>query len=78
MIEAMNEQQVKLANRMREYDLSHRTNLRVNFSELDVKLCDDGASSLALESGLEKVSDPLLPTLPLVLHPYLAPLRTTL
>ena len=51
---------------MREYDLSHKTNLRVNFSELDIKLCDDGASSLALESGLEKVSDPPLPTLPLV------------
>ena len=50
MIEAMNEQQVKLANRMREYDLSHKTNLRVNFSELDFKLCDDGASSVALES----------------------------
>ena len=50
MIEAMNEQQVKLANRMREYDLSHKTNLRVNFSELDFKLCDDGGSSVALES----------------------------
>ena len=50
MIEVMNEQQVKLANRMREYDLSHKTNLRVNFSELDVKLCDDGASSVAPES----------------------------
>ena len=66
MIETMNEQQVKLANCMREYDLSHETDLRVNFSELDVNLCDDGASSLTLESGLEEVLDPPLTTLPLV------------
>ena len=66
MIETMNEQQVKLANRMREYDLSHETDLRVNFSELYVNLCDDGASSLTLESGLEEVLDPPLTTLPLV------------
>jgi len=48
MIETMKEQQVKLANCMREYDLSHETDLRVNFSELDVNLCVDGASSLTL------------------------------
>ena len=66
MIETMNEQQVKLANCMREYDLSHETDLRVNFSEFDVKICDDGASCLTVESRLEKVLDLPLTTLPLV------------
>jgi len=70
MIETMNEQQGELANCMREYGLSHETDLRVNFSELDVNLCDDGASSLTLESGLEEVLGPPLATLPLV-APYL-------
>jgi len=66
MIETMNEQQVNLANCLREYDLSHTTNLRVNFSKLHVKLCDDGASSLTLESGLDEVLGPSLTTLPLL------------
>jgi len=64
MIETMKEQQVKLANCMREYDLSHETDLRVNFSELDVNLCVDGASSLTLASRLEEVLDPPSTTLP--------------
>jgi len=78
MIETMNEQQVKLANCMWEYDLSHETDLRVNFSALDVNLCDDGASSLTLESGLEEVLDPPLTTLPLVAPSSLASLGITL
>ena len=51
---------------MQEYDLSYKTDLSVNFSELDVNLCDDGASSLTLESRLEEVLDPPSTTLPLV------------
>jgi len=78
MIETMNKQQVKLVNCMREYDLSHETDFRVNFSELDVNLCDDGASSLTLESGLEEVLDPPLTTLPLVAPSRLASLGITL
>jgi len=66
MIKTMNDQQVKFANCMRKYDLSHMTDLRVNFSKLDVNLCDDSVSSLTLESRLEEVHDPPLTTLSLV------------
>jgi len=66
MIETMNEQQVRLANCIREYDLSHETDLRVNLSELNVNLCENGASSLTLESELVEVLDHPLTTLPLV------------
>ena len=51
---------------MREYDLSHETDLRFSSPKLDVCLCDDGASVPPLESGLETVLDPSLATLPLV------------
>jgi len=36
MIETMNKQQVEFANKMREYDLSHETNLRFSSPRLDV------------------------------------------
>jgi len=38
MIETMNEQQIELANKMREHDLSHETDLRFSAPELDVTL----------------------------------------
>ena len=50
--------------KIREFDLSHETDLR--FSKLNVYLCDDGASFSPLESRLEAVLDPSLATLPLV------------
>jgi len=58
MIETM--KQVEFTNKMREYDLSHETDLRFTSLELDVCLCDNGASFPPLESGLEVVFDPLL------------------
>ena len=60
MIELMNKQQAEFENKMREYDLSHETDFRLSSPELDVCLCDDGASFPPLESGLEVVFDPLL------------------
>jgi len=36
MIETINEQQVKFANKMWEYDLSHGTDLRFSSPKLDV------------------------------------------
>jgi len=53
MIETMNKQQVEFANKMREYELSHETNLRFSSPRLDIYLCDDGASYPPLESGLD-------------------------
>ena len=44
MMETMNKQQVEFANKMREYDLSHETDLRFSSPILDVYLCDHGAS----------------------------------
>ena len=52
--------------KMREFDLSHETNLKFSSPKLDVCLCDDGAFFAPLESGLEAVLDPSLATLPLV------------
>jgi len=69
MIETMNKQQTEFANRMREYDLSHETDLRFSSPKLDVYLCDDGASFSPLESGLEAVLDPPLTTLSLLFSP---------
>ena len=34
MIKAMNKQQIKFANKIREYDLSHETDLRFNLLDL--------------------------------------------
>ena len=50
---------------MREFDLSCKTNLRFSSPKLNVCLCDDGVSFPPLESGLEAVLDPSLPTLSL-------------
>jgi len=66
MIETINKQQVEFANKMREYDLSHKTDLRFSSSKVDVYLCDVGASFSPLESRLEVVLDPLLSTPSLV------------
>jgi len=66
MTETMNEQQVKFANKMREYNLSYETDFRFSSRILDVYLCDDGASSPPLEFGLEVVCDPHLTTPSLV------------
>jgi len=51
---------------MREYDLSHETDLRFSSLRLDVKFCDGGVSFPPLESGLEEVLDPPLTTVPFV------------
>jgi len=66
MIETMDKQQVEFELKMREFDLSHETDLRISSPRPDVCLCDDGASFPPLESGLEAVIDPSLCTLPLV------------
>jgi len=66
MKETMNKQQVEFANKMREYDLLHETDLRFSSPKLDVCLCVDGASFSPLESGLEAVLDPPLTTASLV------------
>jgi len=58
MIETLTKQQAKFTNYLGEHDLSHETHLRVNFTRLDVNLCDDGTSSVTLEFGLEEVLDP--------------------
>ena len=58
MIEIMNEQQMKFANKMWEYDLSHETNLRFSSPRLDVGWCDDGASFPHVESILEELLYP--------------------
>ena len=62
----MNKQRVEFEIKMREFDLSHETNLRFRSPKLEFCLCDDGASFPPLESGLEAVLDPPLATLPLV------------
>ena len=64
MIETMNKQQVKFENKIREFDLSHKTDLRFSSPKLDVCLC--GASFSPLESELEVVLDPSLLTPSLV------------
>jgi len=66
MIEITDKQQVQLEIKMREFDLSHETDLTFSSPKLDVCLCDNGVSFPPLESGLEVVLDPSLDTLPLV------------
>ena len=51
---------------MREFELSHETDLRFSSLKLDVCMCGDGASLSPLESGLEAILDPSFTTLPLV------------
>jgi len=48
MIETTNEEQIEFANKMREYDWLYETDLTFSSLRLDVNLCDDGASFLAL------------------------------
>jgi len=60
----MNKQQAEFENKMREFDLSHKTDLRFSSPKLDVCLC--GASFSPLESELEVVLDPSLLTPSLV------------
>jgi len=66
MIEKINEHQIEFVNKMREYDLSHETDLRFSSLRLDVNFCDDGVSFPPLESGLKEVLDPPLTTLSFV------------
>jgi len=66
MIEAMNKQQAEFDSKIREYDLSHETDLRFSSPKLDVCLSDDGAPFTPLEFGLEVVLDPSLTTPSLV------------
>jgi len=63
----MNKQQVEFANKMREYDMSHETDLRLSSLRLDFYLCDDGVSFPPLESGLEVVLDPPMTTSSLII-----------
>ena len=57
MIETMKKQQAEFENKMREFDLSHKTDLKFSSPKHDVCLCDDGASFTPL-SGLEAVLNP--------------------
>jgi len=66
MIETINEQQIEFVKKIREYDLSHETDLKFSSPRLDVNFCDDSASFHPLESGLEEVIDPPLITLSFV------------
>jgi len=66
MIETIDKQRVELEIKMREFNLSHETDLRFRSPKLDVCLCDDGVSFPPLESGLEAILDPSLVTLSLV------------
>jgi len=64
-----------LKNKIQEFDLSHKTDLRSSSLKHDVCLCDDGASFTPLESGLEAVLDPSLTVPSLVAPPLPSPLR---
>jgi len=66
MIETMDKQQAEFDNKMREFDLSHETDLMFSSLNLDVSLCDDGSSFTPLESRLEALLDPSLMTPSLV------------
>jgi len=65
MIETIDKQRVELEFKMREFNLSCKTDLMFSSPKLDVCLCDDGVSFLPLESKLEVVLEPALPTLSL-------------
>jgi len=75
MIETMNKQQAEFDGKMREFELSHETNLRFSSPNLEVCLCDDGESFTPLESGLNAVFDPSQTTLSLVAPPSPSTLR---
>jgi len=55
VIETIDKQRVELKFKMREFDLSCKTDLRFSFPKLDVCLCDNGVSFPPLESRLEAV-----------------------
>jgi len=65
-METTNEQQISFANKIREYNLSHESDLRFSSSRLDVNLCDNGGSFPPLEFGLGEILDPPLTILPIV------------
>jgi len=69
MIETMAKQQAEFENKMREFNLLHKIDLRFSSPKLDVCLCDDGASFTPLKFGLEAVLEPSLTTQPLVARP---------
>ena len=75
MIETMTKQQAEFEIKMREFDLSHETDLRFSAPKLDVCFCDDGVPFPSLESGLDAVLDPSLATLPLVAPSLASTLR---
>ena len=66
MIETIDEQNIKIANSIQEYDLSHERDFRFGSLRCDVNFCDNCASFPPLESGLEEVLDPPPTTLPFV------------
>ena len=68
MIDVIDEQNAKFENSLREYDLSHETDLRFISARLDVNTCDDGVSFPPLESALKEVLDP-----PPTISPIVAP-----
>jgi len=65
MIATIEKQRVELEIKMREFNLSCKTNFRFSPPKLDVCLCDDGVSFPPLESGPEAALDPSLSTLSL-------------
>jgi len=78
IIETVSKQQIEFANKMREYNLSPETNLGSSAPKLDVNLCDDGASFPPLESGIGKVIDPPLTTLPIIAPSSPSPFRNNI
>jgi len=56
-IEIMNEQNAKFENYLREYHLSHETDLNLPSSRPEVSLCDDDKPSFLSESNF--VNTPL-------------------
>jgi len=67
---------------MREYGLLHEIDPSLSIPRLESSLDDDYKSFLPLKSNvvddapltdLEQVFDPLLTSLPLLVHPFLAP-----
>jgi len=50
MIEEMNKQQAEFDSKMREFDLSHETDLRFSFPKYDVCLYDDDVSFTCQEA----------------------------
>jgi len=66
MIEIINKQRLEFAQKMRERDLPHQTDLRFSSPRLGIYLCNDRASFAPLKSVLQALLDPPVTTSSLV------------